>query len=355
MRKAPRGGVPAVLLAIAIGVLGSLAFGEAPDATPVKIEIKGYEGCTPNPSDFLDEMTARSKKVRAAKKDDKGKDEKGTKTFKVTIKKDGKKSAGEVVVPTGPFSTKKETAKSGDCDDVVEELAYLAAHSIDPDALVEVPTATPSVTASVAPTVSAAPTTSASAAPVEPADPEKRFRISVGAGAQLVALSAPGVVFTPNFFVEGSMGGKELIAPSLRLSFVRAKGGQIETPVGNGYFKWLWADLDACPLYLGLTPTVSFRPCLGFEFGQIEGVGGQVPTLPGAVSPATSRTEPRLWFATRLLGRIQFFPIDRLFFELQAGLTIPFTRDEFIFGFNTTIYKAPVVMPFVGLDVGVRF
>ena len=138
----------------------------------------------------------------------------------------------------------------------------------------------------------------------------------------------------------------ELITPSLRLGFVREKGGIIETRLGNGAFKWLNAQLDGCPIYLGLTPKVSFRPCLGVEFGQVTGVGGQI---------LASRTEPRTWLATRLLGRIAFSPIDALMFELQGGVVFPLTRDEFIFGRATTIYKAPFIVPFGGFELGVRF
>jgi len=314
---------------------------------PVRVELKAHAGC-PDSNAFFAEMRARTTRVRRPNTGEKAR------TFKVTIKQVGSHSVGELAMP----GSTKRTVTGDSCSEVVAALAFVAALSVDPNAS---PTPLPSTSvsapsssiappvassASVAPTISATVTPTASTKPPE-ARPA-RVRLGGGVGVALVGAQSPGTVLaTPvHFEAAYERDRDELISPALRASFSFGRGGLIETPVGRAYFKWTYAALDACPIRKRLVETLYVRPCVGFEGGTLAG---------GGLAIAFARNETRPWLGARLLGRIDWTFLDTLSLEVQIGAVAPFTRDEFVFDPSTLIYRAPALMPFAVLGLGVRF
>lgn len=328
MRARPTSSV-AIGFALALGAIATLAFGET-DAEPVKIELKAHDGC-PDSDAFYDAMRTQTKKIRRPNVGDK------PRVFKITIKKVGTKSAGELILP----DKNKKTITGATCQEVVDELAFAAAESVDPHAGETEPEATASASASVEPSasVSAAPPKATPAS-----DSPGRLRLSAGVGIEALAAQSPGVVVATPLYVDGAWERADVLSPSFRLSYLHATGGLIETVEGVARFRWNAVQLDACPLRFG-TSGLRLRPCAGFEAGKLEGSPGE---------NLTAARVSRTWLAARVMGRFDWILFDTLVLSAHVGLALPFTRDAFTFSPTTTIYKPPAVLPFFGASFGFR-
>ncbi len=343
----------AVLLAAGIGALITvhavqMQVGRAEDlGEPVRVDLKGHPGC-PDENGFFAEMRARTTRVRRPNTGEKAR------TFKVSIKQVGGKSVGELTIP----GAAKRSISGDSCGEVVSALAFIAALSIDPNAS-STPVASTTISASVTsstPVISSASvvasvSASASAAPplpsAKPKTDDARLRWSGGVGVTLVAAQNPSLVLATPVHFEGSYERPSLFSPSARLSFVLiGKGGLNETPVGRAYFRWTYAALDGCPVRWSPVRTITMRPCAGMEGGTLAG---------GGLLIGLARNETRPWLAARAYGRIDWTFLDTLTVEMQIGGVVPLTRDRFVFDPATLIYQAPIVMPFAGLGLGVRF
>ena len=338
-----------VLVTTAFGVaIGLRARGAGAEA-PVRIEMSAHDGC-PKSDDFYDEVRARTSHVRRAT------DGERAWTLRVVITRSNAQDVGVITIVDETGATSERTVSSKSCGEVTAALAFIAALSIDS----AVATNPPSTSASVTPSASSSMSATSSAAPEASVDaPEPavaasapaldRLRLSAGIGFELAFAQSPNLVAGTSVHVAVETDRHAFVAPALRLGVARRSGGLLTTELGHARFSWTIAELDVCPLRFSFTPAFSLRPCAGVEAGTLEGAGEAI---------ATAHDVTRPWLAGRGFVRIELRALDVLVFAVHFGVTVPFTRDQFLFdpgNHPTNVYRAPEIVPIGGISLGVLF
>jgi hypothetical protein len=175
--------------------------------------------------------------------------------------------------------------------------------------------------------------------------PEPTFQAGVHGGG--FGAVAPYVAWGAVAFIDYSAFQETGAATSIRLGLALAQSPAVIVAEGAAMFRWYAARLTSCPFALTAGP-LTVRPCGGLDAGILQGIGFDV---------ARPLKETRAWIAATAAGRIQVHLGAGLFIEADAGFTLPFTRDKFVFVRpQRDIHQVPPVSGFAtaGLAVLVR-
>jgi hypothetical protein len=341
---------------VAAALAGAPRAARAADTEPIVVRVEAPSSC-PEANDFFTQVKARTTRARQAEPGERAR------SFVVAIRRAGARFRGRLDVrdPGGERST-RELAADG-CDELVTALALIAALAIDPDALVPTPPAPapaptpapPPAPSPPAPTPGRHVTSVASAAlvapalpalvAVEPARAEPPLRLAAGVVASWTGAIAPSLSESAAVFVEASSPARGAVAPTLRVSLLRAEPGPFVLGRGTASFSWLAGRLDACAIRLAADP-VDLAPCAGLTAGVL-GVRGR---LGSAV-----RDEARPWVSAELLFRARVRLDETVRLEATGGASLPFVRDSFIFQPAGTLHEVPAAGGFFGVGCAFRF
>lgn len=162
-------------------------------------------------------------------------------------------------------------------------------------------------------------------------------------------MAASGLGSTMSFvmpiYLDLSLDGDGLLAPSFRLAVSYLPKRSIEHAAGTAEFIRVAAHPSGCPLRLGLHEKLALRPCLGAEVGMLRGSGKLDP----------ERAEASLWLAVVAPVRLQWIPLDWVLLEVQGEFGVPLIRQRFYFEPDRTIVTVDSVFGTVGGGAGVRF
>jgi hypothetical protein len=243
-----------------------------------------------------------------------------------------------LVEPSGETSTREISGES--CAQVVDALVLILQLAFDPDASMRSRAAP--VPVSLAPAPLPAPVDA-----VASVGPGMRWRLSAAAHAGATGAVPSGIQFSLPLFVE--LGREQPVAlrrwtPSVRLGFERGFGASAQVPAGGAEFTWTTGRVDGCAA-LSAAPAFAFGQCLGFDAGDLQGVG----------KIAHPRDASRMWLAVEGLARGRLKVGSPLFLEVEAGAVVPLLRYTFVFDPGTYIYAVPAIGAKGSAGIGLYF
>jgi hypothetical protein len=247
-----------------------------------------------------------------------------------------------IVELSGETTTREVSGQT--CAQVVDALALVAALAMDPGGLAA-PLRSPLPTA---PDHERAPNPSGRALARRA---QRRWRLSVAAGAEVTGAVPPGLALGIPLFVElrdepvGPTVAASRARLSLRLGFERTFGASIPTQPGSAQFTWTVGRVDSCAAWQ-FGKWLTAGPCAGIEAGILEGKG--------SIAHPLDRSRP--WVAVAAILRGRWLVLPPFFLELEAGAVLPLVRDTFVFESpRTVVYEVPSVGPQAGAGLGALF
>jgi hypothetical protein len=348
---------------VALGLTSRLALAEE-SVEPVHVRFEGGAACS-DESRFFREVRGRTPRVREAEAAERAR------TFRVRLAADGR--VGTLWIEEGAALSAPRTIEARSCEEVVDALAFIAALSVDPSAHAHaVPVETPP------PPPPSPPPAPPWAPPVAPAEASTPLVVAtLSEGAEPVSNDSPALPLPPprpaRFFVavgvgptanvpdtpSNGLGGRAFLeigrpagsrwAPSGRIAFDLPSDHTVSPGAGSSAsLTWIRGSVDGCPLRFTLAPSLEVAPCVGVEAGALSGLASQI---------VQSRKTTQPWVAGVAEGRLRLGFLRVVFAELDAGVTVPFTRQDFVFFLpaTTTAYQAPPAYFRGLLALGVRF
>jgi hypothetical protein len=196
------------------------------------------------------------------------------------------------------------------CDDVVAALALVAAVLTNPHAVEAPPPMAPPASVSPAPS---------------PPPRKRNWWAGGGAGVGLLRAAAPRLSPSPSFELVGGFETESVLSPflSIGLHYARSSAPNAAGWAGWANFGWTAGRLVGCPIQWPSKALLGLRPCAMFEAGKLT-VSGR-----GATGETHSHELP--WWATGLLVRAEFRPLEPLAIVAEAGVVIPLLSDNFYF------------------------
>jgi hypothetical protein len=331
--------------------LSSLAF--AADQEPIDLVYRTHEGC-PSERQFIEMVVGRAAKTLVLSERARGR------KFYVTVTQQRRETVGKLEIVAGGTTASREVS-GANCSEVVSALALFTALAIDPSARIDTKPEPRPEEPPPPPEPKPPPKPIAPPEPAQPITIEPDVRPPSRAPSWAIS---PGVIAGAHGVAEGSFtGGAAAPATSRggglfvqwttpRLGAYRLSGAYFANSETSGAkFQFFAGRLDGCPFEAHLAPSLVVEPCLGLEVGRVTATSQASPAL----SPTTQR---RGWVAGDLLGRARFAPIPWIFAELEAGVSMPFTRYTFLLGtpndVRGQVHKVPPVGWVLGLGLGVR-
>jgi hypothetical protein len=136
-----------------------------------------------------------------------------------------------------------------------------------------------------------------------------------------------------------------VLSPAFRLAFGATLGQSTPAPDGAASFAWRGARAEACPIRAALGARLEALPCAAFELGTFSGSATGVPA---------ARNATVLWTAAVAGARVGWAIVrSTLFVEAAAEVAVPFQRDRFYVGPDSTVYQVPAVGG--GASLGIRY
>jgi hypothetical protein len=161
----------------------------------------------------------------------------------------------------------------------------------------------------------------------------------------MVALVGPELIVGLPIFFEVASRGDRVLAPSFRFAFVPTEAVTTTNSIGSGHFRWMTGRLEVCPVRWSLLPSLSARPCARLDAGVINA---------SADLDGQANSPSRPWFAAAVTGRLEWAIARPVAVEVEAGATIPLSRDRFYFQTNTEVYRFGSAGPVVGAGIAAR-
>src|SRR5207249_4159958 len=112
--------------------------------------------------------------------------------------------------------------------------------------------------------------------------------------------------------------------------------------MGRASFWWLAARAAACARWQG---SVELAACGHAELGAVRAAGEDV---------VQGRALTRLWLAGGAHGELRW-PIGAVWGQIEAGASVPFLRDRYLFVPAVTIHETAPITGWICVGVGVRF
>ena len=312
------------------GLLGSLfTTAASAEVAPVVIEYRSTSAC-PGEAAFLAAVRAQTPNLRPPISGG------STRRLAIDIVVADDAVVGTLRVDELDGTSSVREVEGPRCDAVASALALFTALTIDGG-----PTSSPARVAAPArprPALpSARPRSSEAAGPSAP-------RVGIGALAGVFGGLAPALSGGVEPFFDWSAWGRSGLAPSLRVAVAFAASPNIATRGGTVGFLWLAGRLSACPWAVALGPFTG-RPCAGLDAGILHGQGGNIAHPAGSTRP---------WIAPTLSARTHWAVAPTTSVEVDAGISVPLLRDQFVFDAPTLeAHAVPSISGFVG--VGIAF
>ncbi len=275
----------------------------------------------------------------------------------VTVSTNDGGAAGVLTFADASGAQTRRTLTGETCEAVVYALELVAALAIDPEASTApdatlappaAPAPAPPATPGFPPAPAADPALAPGPAP-SPGEPviARSSHVRFAAGLHGGVLGAPAVIAAGDLFGEVALDRASVLRPSLRLSVHQTALFHVDVAAGSGTFFLSYARAQACPLAFG--QKIELRPCLFLDAGGLSASGAGPPVTGAALRP---------WLAGGGLARVAWVAaLGRwsLALELEAGVALPATRENFLFSPSSTIYQAPVALPFADAGLAVHF
>jgi hypothetical protein len=316
--------------------------------TPVRLTVQSDAGC-PDEAEFIARVRARTEFVVAAPGEP-------AITFTVELAQLQDEAEARLELRTFDGAGRQRRIVAPSCEEAVSAMAFVVAVAIDRGDLADEagepadgePAAEPAPDqAPAAPTGDALPTPAPvfDRAPSPSQSPAPR-RFSAGMDAVVSGGVAPTLLAAPSPFVEWHSFTTALPDPAIRLAFLRANSGAIQSDLGSAELTWTALRLDLCPFRLSLTEWSGLRSCVLFDAGVLKGNG---------IDVYSSKARSRPWLAPGVDVRIDAAITGPLELELMGGLTFPLVRDEFAIDPSAELHRAPQVAGTAGVGVSVAF
>jgi hypothetical protein len=298
---------------LAAGLLWAASAGAA--GVPIRVYYRAPVGCGSVES-FLSHLAARNPEARLAW---------GTEpafALSVLLEPRATDVVGALYLsdPAGFRTVRVVPGQS--CDDVVAALALVAAVLTNPHAVVAPPPMPPAPSVSVA---------------SSPPPRQRTWWVGGGPGVGLdwaVAPAPPSA--SPSFELVGGLETGSVLSPFVSVGLHHAQGTRTKA-AGTASFDWTAGRFVGCPIQWPSRALLVLRPCASFEAGRL-GVTGK------RVTPPRAPEVP--WWATGLLVRTEFWPLEPLAIVAEVGLIIPLRRDHFFFepeSPGTRLFQVPAV------------
>lgn len=236
------------------------------------------------------------------------------------------------------------------CDEMVQALALVLALAYDPEAR-SAPLDAPVLDAG--PRVEEAPDAAATAAPVKSTPPPAvtavsevdRWRVAIGADAELSTVSLP--TFGARLFGAVSHDGAGVLGFAGRLGASRTAAVSRGSADGTGSVRFVWSDveLEACALKAP-GRVVLARLC---------GLGALSLTEAAPQGRANVSDKLRVSAVAGASLPIAWFPWDALGFEVRPAVLVPLRRDRFYFEPDATTFATPAAFFRLGVGAIGRF
>ena len=316
---------------------------------PIHLEYAAEPGC-PSRGEVVERIEGYTSRWTTARPDQ------DARRFVLRITRRGASYVGrfEVQAP-GQTETVARTMEGDRCDDVALGLAVAVALAIDPLAggaqrpgpETVPPAPAPSAIPATAPPP-ALPRAAPSAVTVAPPPPPPRASASFSFGLRAEGTSAvSGLLAVLALWGEGRLTAPDArlpwLQPALRLG-VRQSVPRT-TVVGSSSTLILWSAgfLEACPVRLSPTSTVSVDTCLASNVGALS---ARVDDIPGA------GLKRRFWIDYGASVGVRWQLHRHAFLETSAGASFPIVRDRLRVEPDGVVTEAPGVGFSLGLGVG---
>jgi hypothetical protein len=326
----------------------------AEELGPTLLSYRAPEGC-PEVAEFQRSVQRRSSRIRFV---DEGSHDR---ELSIVLGKERDLTRGELRLIERDGTLRQRSVRFNTCAEAVEGLALITAVSLDPQSLLEPPTAEP-------------PTAEPPTAEPPTAEPPKPFLETKPAAPLPVAASEPTPAPTPapattrGASVEASVGGafsavlrglpeaawggtlffdlastsRAWFAPLARASFSHAERRGISLGDSKSNFALTLGTLAACPVRMGGS-IFTARPCMFGSFGALRAWGSETNS-PRAI------TRPYGAWGGSLLLFLKVSQVVELVGDVSAGTSL--IRDRFSLG--SALPSKPSAL-YLSNHVGVRF
>lgn len=333
--------LPVVLVGLLIGTAQTAHATEAEAPVPIRLTFAAPAGC-PDREAFLDQLRARSQRIREAASDE------GGPSLYVEIRITESGVVGGLTLREANGEGGHRELRGADCESLAKGLAFVAAVILDPSAVLGV----------VAPMAGRSPVAEHPEAPAvatlkvalttedKPrAGPREHLSLSLG-GAFAVAVGlGPDPQFVPRAFLDVGLPAA-LRRASARLSFGRGFSRTADTPNGTAVITLTDVRLETC--WDAWSPA-TFRAlaCGIAEGGVLSGEGRN--TL-------DARSETRAQWDLGLGLRPTWIVGNGLALGLLVAGAVPLARYRFYFASpDVTAYRVPAWSALAELSGSVRF
>ncbi len=344
-----------VTLALWAAVSTWVAPSHAAETEAIRITYAAAQNC-PSRSQFVNEVRARTKQVRASASE-------AVRHFDISVKRGDGGYMGVLRITDAGQAPAVREIDGETCHSVVVALAIAAALAVDPQA-----DTTPEAAALDAPAAgnpiataprnqkeqATQPKTPPSSAPppaVKPTPPPEPPAsgnvLSVGVAMAATWGPAPEVLLAPAPFAALEFEASGLWQLALRLQPMVAQTGTIGPQFEAATFRLMAVRVEGCPLAVELVETLALRPCLAVDAGAVRAEGKDI---------ARPRTETRAWASVGARGRLVWLLGSRIFLDAAAGAQLAVTRNEYVFrNPRNHLYQPAVLSPTAEVSVGGRF
>jgi len=308
---------------------------------PVRFEYSAPGGC-PDHSVFAERVRARVQRGRFAAEGELAR------VFTISVTSSGATSTAKVEFVDSNGERVVRAVSGETCDEVVSGIALVTALAIDARAGAdEEPAAGPEPEARGAPSEPPLTAKLAVAPKRASAEPPPALRWELGVTGSANTWSAPEAAFGAGVFGEVDLGAFPL--RHVRVSLLRATSSAF---VGTRKVRFTSSlvRLSACPVALELVDHLALVPCLGADFGALEGEGTMSASLPNPDADT-------IFLPVGLLfAEIRYDLDDILVFEGRGELGFPLRRRTFKFDDqDQPVFDLPEMGFGAGVSVGLRF
>lgn len=262
----------------------------------------------------------------------------------VEVEGDGERASGRLSIRLADGQQSSREIPAGSCREVLASMAVISALVLDGhglDAPLPGPVATEAAQAPDANAPSSAPEKPASRAAPAPTestpnsakrDPEVRLRVRAVLQGSLETAVAPGV--SPGIAAGGELAleRSSWFSPSAELLGRFVAGGRETTRFGDARFQLLALSLATCPARFQPVRSLSLRPCLHFDAGQLRGDGRR--TLERA-------TERMPWVGLGAMLRTEAELASFLALQIEVRADALLQHDRFIFQPGVVAHDVP--------------
>lgn len=265
----------------------------------------------------------------------------------IALGKEGDFTVGELRLIERDGTLRQRSVRFTTCAEAVEGLALITTVSLDPQALLEVPTEAEPTAMKPAlpqrpkrePPESTPPTRTS-----EPKPPPLLARgaeANIGLEANAYFNAVPKTALGGTLFLDEEWGSGHVFAPLFRVSVSHVERWSVVEQGGEANFALTLAKFAGCPIRIG-AGAVAFRPCAFFGGGPLRAWGAGLPDSP-------SRTRPYWSWGGSAMLLVRVSEVMEIVGDADVGAAL--IRDSFAFA-GQPFWRTPSL--YVSSGLGVR-